>query len=117
MTAVNVDLPQFEEPPEDSGAETGYLYIMRCPAMEADIYKVGWTAKSPTERAEELSSHTGVPLFFIVVESWSVTNPRAVEMLAKEALADFRLSPRREFFKASYEEIRSRIRSALALGA
>ena len=62
---------------------------MRCPAMDNDIYKVGWTAKEPAQRAEELSRATGVPLFLVVVESWALENTRVAERLAHGALSAF----------------------------
>ena len=104
----------FNEPEEMSAGSAGHLYVMRCPAMDDDIYKVGWTAKSPAERALELSRSTGVPLFFVVVESWPLKDARSAELLAHEALRGMRLSTRREFFKAPYETIRAAIRSVIS---
>jgi hypothetical protein len=56
---------------------------MRCSAIESNVYKVGWTAKSFQERADDLSRATGVPLFFVVVDSWRVRQPRIAEALAR----------------------------------
>jgi hypothetical protein len=88
--------------------------------MEEDVYKVGWTSKSPKTRAEELSKATGVPLSFIVVESWKVRDPKLAETMAHEALVSCRITGRREFFKASYDVIRTHISavvSSVAMGS
>jgi len=65
--------------------------------------KVGFTAKSPKERAEDLSKATGVPLAYVVVHSWHHQNARELEQAAHAALDDIRVSPQREFFKAPFE--------------
>ena len=99
-------------PPEthsDEGGAGASLYVMRCPLMDDDVFKIGWTSKPPRARAEELSRATGVPLSFVVVESWRTNEPRLVENMVHEALSEFRISTRREFFKAPFQEIRRRI--------
>jgi T5orf172 domain len=100
VTAINTFIPSIIEPPDQKPGDDGYLYVMRCPAMDDNIYKVGWTAKEPSARAEELSRATGVPLFFVVVEHWRLKRVREIELLAHEPLANYRISSRREFFKA-----------------
>jgi hypothetical protein len=44
------------EPDSENG---GWLYVMRCPLMDDDVYKVGWSSRPPKIRAEELSQATG----------------------------------------------------------
>ena len=47
-TVVGQEPPDL--PTEDHTNETqagAHLYVMRCPLMDADVYKVGWTSKSP----------------------------------------------------------------------
>jgi len=54
--------------------------------------KVGFTAKSPKERAEDLSKATEVPLAlaYVVVHSWHHQNARELEQAAHAALDDIR---------------------------
>ena len=59
--------------------------------------KVGFTAKSPKERAEDLSK-----VAYVVVHSWHHQNARGLEQAAHAALDDIRVSPQREFFKAPF---------------
>jgi hypothetical protein len=115
LQSVGLSLPA--DPPESTALKAGYLYVMRCPLMDGDIYKVGFTVKTPKERAEELSRATGVPLAYIVVHSWHHENAREQEKLAHAALADYRVTPKREFFKAPFEELRERIERAISLAS
>ncbi len=63
----------------ESSSGSGVLYTLRCAMMRDQVYKVGWTSGSAHERAKELSSATGVPSSFIVVDCWPHPNPVAVE--------------------------------------
>jgi hypothetical protein len=98
--------PVFPVEIEPENENEGWLYVMRCPLMDDDVYKVGWSSRPPKNRAEELSKATGVPLAYIVVESWKAEGARQIETAAHQALAEFRINPRREFFKAPFEKIR-----------
>jgi hypothetical protein len=105
--------PKFDVEVEPDTQNTGWLYVMRCPLMEDDIYKVGWSSRSPSTRAEELSKATGVPMAYIVVESWEVDDARRIEVTIHQALTAYRINPKREFFKAPFEKIRNEIVSIL----
>lgn len=84
----------------------GLIYIMRSPAMDRDIYKIGRTTGSADKRARELSSATGVASEFLVVEEWHVDDCVTMERACHRALKAYRLSGRREFFRAPYKVIR-----------
>jgi hypothetical protein len=87
------------------GPDPGIVYVQRSPALEPDLYKVGFTRKSAEVRAEQLSSATGVPLPFGVLAKWSVADCARVEKLVHQKLAAFRINPRREFFQAELSVI------------
>jgi hypothetical protein len=93
------------------------LYVMRCPAMGNLVYKVGWTSGSSEERAKQLSSVTGIPLSFIVVEYWPHHKAEALETDVHMILDPYRLNDRREFFCASYDKIKTAIESAIKRAA
>ena len=86
---------------------------MRCPLMDEDIYKVGWSSRAPKVRAEELSQATGVPMAYIVVGSWKIEDARRIEAIVHQSLTAFRINSRREFFKAPYEKIHAEIVAVL----
>jgi hypothetical protein len=91
----------------------GYLYVLRSPAHGPDMYKVGFTDRDPERRARELSSVTGSPVHFLVVQAWPVRDGRAAETAAHKALANYRLASNREFFVGTYSILRERIEAAI----
>jgi hypothetical protein len=95
------------------GPNPGVIYIMRTPANEIDVYKVGLTTRSATERAQELHS-TGVALPFGVVANWDVGDCVAVEKEVHRRLAARRVSERREFFRAPLSEITATIAEVIS---
>jgi hypothetical protein len=88
----------------------GFVYAMRSPAHPPNVFKVGWTARAPDARADDLSGTTGQPDRFLVVEQWRVAQPRAVEAKIHAALAAYRLSNSREFFRLKYDRLHAEIR-------
>ena len=50
---------------------------------------------------------------YIVVESWEVDDARRIEAIVHQALTAHRINPKREFFKAPFEKIRTEIVSVL----
>jgi hypothetical protein len=101
--------PIFSVEIEPEEENTGWLYVMRCPLMDDEVYKIGWSSRTPKARAEEVSKATGVPMAYIVIESWKVEDARRIELAVHQALTAFRINPRREFFKAPFEKIRAEI--------
>lgn len=91
----------------------GLIYIMRSAAMERDIYKIGRTTGSAEKRARELSSATGVASEFLVVEEWRVDDCVTIERACHRALKAYRLSGRREFFRAPYKVIRHAVETTV----
>jgi len=75
----------------------GYVYILVNSSFP-NLVKVGYTTKSPTERASELSS-TGVPNKFIVAYSVFVSDCVEVERLIHDLLKECRHNQDREFFE------------------
>ncbi len=92
--------------PQVNSPNFGYIYVMRSAAHERDIFKIGRTVRAPDTRADELSRETGTPDKFLVVEDFAVSDCVVAESMIHERLAQFRINPDREFFKAPYKVIR-----------
>ncbi len=107
--------PIFPMEIEPENESTGWLYVMRCPLMDEDVYKIGWSSRTPKDRAEDISKATGAPMAYIVVESWKVEDARRIEAAVHQELTTFRINPRREFFKAPFEKIRTEIIGVLSV--
>ena len=90
---------------EVEGANPGYVYVMRSGSHVLDVYKIGKTRRSLDMRAGELTSATGVPTPFEVLASWEVGDIDLVEREAHHRLKPYRVSRRREFFRAPLSTI------------
>lgn len=91
----------------------GELYIMRCSAMKETVFKVGYTEGSSKDRAQQLSSATGVPLSFVVVKSWKHVNAAELETEVHMMLSPYRLNDGREFFLAKYGVIENIVEAVI----
>jgi hypothetical protein len=103
-----------EENLEKSPDGGGVLYVLRCTTMKDEVYKVGWTSGTAEERAEKLSSATGVPSSFVVVNSWQHPDPEGLEEGVHAMLAPYRINDSREFFQIKYETIKRVITSEIS---
>ena len=93
------------------GAKPGRVYVLRSSGHGLDIYKIGKTQRTPGVRARELSSATGVPTPFEELGSWEVGDIDFVEKEAHRRLEAYRVSRKREFFRAPLSTIGSVIDS------
>ena len=76
----------------------GHIYILSNPAMPG-LLKIGFTKKSTvSERAEELSKNTAIPLPFVVEYDQLVDRPNFTESRLHRELKKYRISYEREFF-------------------
>jgi T5orf172 domain len=92
----------------------GVLYVLRCMGMADEVYKVGWTSGTAEQRAKELSSATGVPSAFVVVEAWEHADPEGLEKSVHAMLSPYRVSDAREFFQVKYATIRRIVEAEIA---
>lgn len=112
-TWVNQNLSWFEAKEEDlvvkketelySGENAGFIYILRNPTMGDNIFKIGLTRNEVDERAKQLSK-TSVPDKFYKSQEWNVKDCVIAEKEIHKRLDDYRVDPRREFFKIKYDE-------------
>lgn len=98
---------------EPDGPDPGEIYIQRCPAHELNLYKVGLTRRGAEIRSGELTAATGVPMPFGVLSNWKVGDCARVEKEVHFRLEQFRINPRREFFRAPLPEIVQVIQTVL----
>ena len=89
-----------------------FIYVLENPLMPG-LVKIGRTERSVSERANELSSHSGVPTEFTVVKEYTVENSVEAERIIHERLSDYRVAENREFFKMEAEDATAIIDSIL----
>lgn len=82
----------------------GFVYCLSNESMPG-LYKIGYTTRSPMQRAEELSRSTGVPTHFDVWFYLETQNPAQVEKRIHDEMARYRTNECREFFSVDDREI------------
>jgi len=84
----------------------GFVYLAICPEFKS-LIKIGFTTKRPEERVSELYT-TSVPCPFELVAFYRCKSvePRKLERDIHEALAKYRVSKRREFFRVDVDTAR-----------
>lgn len=97
-----------------SGANPGYIYVVRSAAHAKDIFKVGLTRRTTEERSKELSRTTGSPDHFLVVQEWATGDCVLAEQQIHAELDQYRINPNREFFQAPYKVIVAAIDKVLS---
>jgi hypothetical protein len=94
-------------------ANAGYIYLMRNAAHQLDIFKVGRTMRTAIERAKDLSSTSGAVDKFLVANEWWVKDCVVAESLVHERLREYRVNPKREFFKVDFRTAMSVVDSVV----
>lgn len=102
-----------QAPATASENQSGELYVLRCSLMQEEVYKVGWTSGSAEDRAKQLSGATGVPLAFVVVESWKHDDAEGLETDVHAILAPYRLNNQREFFRVNFHTLKRLIETTI----
>lgn len=70
--------------------------------MDENIFKIGLTRDNVEKRANQLSK-TSVPDKFYKSQEWNVRDCVTSERQIHKLLNDYRVDPRREFFKIDYD--------------
>ncbi len=112
-TWVSQNLSWFEAKEEElivekqtdlyKGEYAGFIYILRNPTMDKNIFKIGLTKNEVHERVEQLSK-TSVPDKFYKSQEWNVKDCKRAESEIHKILTEYRVDPRREFFKIEYDK-------------
>jgi len=82
---------------------SGWIYIMRNPTHSEGIWKIGLTTRVPIVRAKELSK-TSNPDKFYIYHKYNVDDCSVIEKLIHNKLEQYRVDPKREFFKIEPEK-------------
>jgi hypothetical protein len=82
----------------------GYIYCLSNPSFEENVYKIGFTSKTPQQRALQLYK-TGVPTPFNVELYKCITDYKTNEKKVHKILKQYRINDQREFFRVSLSTI------------
>jgi len=79
-----------------------YVYIL-CNDSIPGQYKIGYTSKTPIQRAKQLSSGTNTPTPFKVKWYFKCFRGDLLEQEVHQHLNEYRTNDNREFFKVSFD--------------
>ena len=82
--------------------KVGWIYVALNPSFVDPVFKVGESSRPPFARIQELSASTSVYREFELAYFVHVTPRDIAEKWAHEALKEFRINPRKEFFRRFY---------------
>jgi hypothetical protein len=95
---------------KDLSENLNSIYILSNKSYE-NTYKVGWTSLLPEERAEQLSSETGVLHPFKVVYKKKFKDAEKIEKQIHKNFSEYRVKRNKEYFEISLEELKEYINS------
>lgn len=89
---------------QKGGAVAQIIYVLTNEAMP-DLVKIGKTEDSIESRISTLSGHSGVPLPFECYFAAEVKDCASTEKKLHELFSEYRVNPKREFFRIDPEKI------------
>jgi len=81
----------------------GFVYVLSNEIMP-DIYKIGYTEKSPMQRASDLSN-TSIPTPYKVLCYGELEDAMTFERMLHDDYKESRVAGNREFFKLDYMDL------------
>ena len=93
----------------------GFFYLLFNSSMPG-LLKIGYTDRSPSQRAYELSSSTGVPCEFEILGYFEMLDARSYEQYVHQTFDESRVSNSREFFRISMPQLVDLIEGAIEHG-
>lgn len=90
----------------------GFFYLLFNESMPG-LLKIGYTDRSPSQRACELSSSTGVPTDFQILGYFEMLDARSYEQTVHELWKEERVSNSREFFRISMPSLVDLVQAAI----
>ena len=86
------------------------VYVMTNPSYK-NAFKIGWTSLSPEERADQLSSETGVLHPFKVVFKKKFKDAEKIEKKIHRKFSNYRIKRNKEYFEIGLDKIKDYIKS------
>jgi len=93
----------------------GYLYIVRNPSHDKDVYKIGVTSRSIEKRLKELSG-AGSLIDFYLEKAWWVNDCFQLERITHNYFFDYRVRKGKEFFKVDLDTLTYFINQEVIIG-
>lgn len=95
-------------------SKEGFVYIFINPLIDG-VVKIGKTTRSSESRAAEISKSTGVPVAYQVAYEEFVSDCVAVEKELHRMFSNYRINPKREFFRIPLNEATRALKQVASL--
>jgi len=102
--SVPKGITKIEEIEIYDNENAGYIYIMRQPTFEQNIFKIGLTKRNSETRSKELSNTSSADKFFVINNYYTKDCVEAEKQIHSK-LEAYRLTDRREFFRCDLKKI------------
>jgi hypothetical protein len=87
----------------------GFIYILSNNSLKENLFKIGKTSKSTSQRTKQLSSSTSIPESFEILHEFEFSDLNWAEREVHKELDKYRYNRKKEFFKCEIEIAKSAI--------
>lgn len=81
----------------------GFIYILSNSSLKENLFKIGKTSKSTSQRTKQLSSSTSIPECFEIIEEFEFNDLNWAEREVHKELEKYRYNKKKEFFNCDLE--------------
>lgn len=87
----------------------GFIYILSNNSLKENLFKIGKTSKSTSQRTKQLSSSTSIPESFEILHEFEFSDLNWAEREVHKELDKYRYNRKKEFFNCEIEIAKSAI--------
>ncbi|SNB31228.1 conserved hypothetical protein [Flavobacterium psychrophilum] len=87
----------------------GFIYILSNNSLKENLFKIGKTSKSTSQRIKQLSSSTSIPESFEILHEFEFSDLNWAEREVHKELDKYRYNRKKEFFNCEIEIAKSAI--------
>lgn len=87
----------------------GFIYILSNNSLKENLFKIGKTSKSTSQRTKQLSSSTSIPESFEILHEFEFSDLNWAEREVHKELDKYRYNQKKEFFNCEIEIAKSAI--------
>lgn len=85
----------------------GFIYILSNNSLKENLFKIGKTSKSTSQRTKQLSSSTSIPESFEILHEFEFSDLNWAEREVHKELDKYRYNRKKEFFNCEIEVAKS----------
>ena len=99
----------FTKPLIKTKMKKGFIYILSNSSLKENLFKIGKTSKSTSQRTKQLSSSTSIPESFEILHEFEFNDLNWAEREVHKELDKYRYNRKKEFFNCDIDIAKSAI--------